>query len=108
GEPAGQRLALVAAGEERKLARVARAHVLEPAGRGLKRFVPGNFGEFTRASGAYPLQRRAQPRRRSVRHDAGGAFAAQHALVDRMIAVAVDVADAAVLQMHADAAAARA
>ena len=71
GEPAGQRLALVAAGEERKLGRVARAHVLEPAGGGFERLVPGDFGELARASGADALQRRAQPRRRRVRHDAG-------------------------------------
>ncbi len=107
-KPAGQRLALVAAGKEGELLRIARSRLLEPARRGFQRLVPGNFREFAGAARANPFQRRAQPRRRTVRHDAGRALAADHAAVDRMIAIAVDVADAAVLQVHADAAAARA
>src|ERR1700730_14198270 len=39
-------------------------------------------------------------------HDAGGPLAAQHALVHGMVAIALDVADLAVLEEHADAAAA--
>src|SRR3569833_2658669 len=39
-----------------------------------------------------------------MRHDAGGTLGADHAAVDRVVAVAVDVTDAAVLEMHPDAA----
>ena len=39
-------------------------------------------------------------------HDAGAALAAQHAAIDRMVLVAVDVADLAVLDVDVDAAAA--
>ena len=39
-------------------------------------------------------------------HDAGGALAAQHAVVHRMVRIAVDVADSPILQVDADAAAA--
>src|SRR5437868_13040824 len=39
-------------------------------------------------------------------HDPGRALAADHAMIDRVARVALDVADAAVLQMHFDAAAA--
>ena len=105
-EPAGQRLALVTAGEKRELARVAGAHILEPAGRGFQRFVPADLGELAGAARPDALHRRAQPRWRGMRHDAGGTLAADHAAVDWVVAVAVDVADAAVLQMDPDAAAA--
>src|SRR5207302_6685618 len=89
-----------------ELARVAATHVLEPAGRGFQRFVPADLGEFAGAARPDALHRRAKPRRRRMRHDAGGALAADHPAVDRVIAVAVDVADAAILQVHPDAAAA--
>jgi hypothetical protein len=39
-------------------------------------------------------------------HDAGAALAADHAAIDRMVLVAVDVADLAILDVHIDAAAA--
>ena len=51
-------------------------------------------------------QRLLELGRRGLLHDAGGALAADHAAVDRVIAVALDVADAAVLEMHFDPAAA--
>ena len=54
----------------------------------------------TRSSGLVNL------RRRILLHDAGGALAADHAAIDRVLRIALDVADAAVLQMHFDAAAA--
>src|SRR5690606_23607968 len=44
--------------------------------------------------------------RRIVLHDPRGALGAEHALVHRVVAVSFDVADAAVLQAHVDAAAA--
>ncbi len=59
-----------------------------------------------RAALADPHQRLAQLRRRMLVHDAGGALAADDAAIDRVVAVALDVADAAILQMHFDAAAA--
>ncbi len=99
-----QPLALVAAGEKRQLARVAPAHVAEPFGGCRQRFVPFDLDEFVGAARSDPLQGLRQPRRRVMLHDAGRPFGAQHALVDRMIAVAFDVADGAVAQMHVDAA----
>ena len=104
--PAGQRLALVAAGEERELPGVALAHLAQPLRGKAQRLVPGDLLELARAARADAQQRRPQPRRRVVLHDPGRALAAQHALVDGVVAVAVDVADPPVLQVHADAAAA--
>jgi hypothetical protein len=49
-------------------------------------------------------QRLAQPGRAQVLHDAGAALAADHSAVDRMIAVAGDVADLPVLDVDIDAA----
>ena len=75
-------------------------------GREPQGLVPGDLAEVARAARADAQQRRLQPRRRIVLHDAGRALAAQHALVHGMVAVALDVADLAVLEEHADAAAA--
>ena len=86
--------------------RVGLAHAAQPAGRGLQRLVPGDLPELARAALAHALQRRPEPRRRVLRHDAGRALAAEHALVHRVVRVALDVADAAVLQVDFDAAAA--
>ncbi len=58
-----------------------------------------------------PVRSRGLPpatRRRIVVHDPCGSLAADHAVVHRMRGIAVDVADAAVLQVHPDAAPARA
>jgi hypothetical protein len=52
------------------------------------------------------LERLGQPRRRILLHDARGALGADHALVERMIGVALDVADLAIAQGDADTAAA--
>ena len=103
---AGQRLRLVAAGEEGELFRVGLAHAVEPAGRDASassQEISWNSPEPrgpTRFSGAL------QPGRRVMLHDAGRALGAQHAAVDRVVAVALDVADLAVLDMDVDAAAA--
>ena len=102
--PAGQRLALVASGEEGELARVGFADVAQPFGGQRHRLVPFDLLEIAGAALAHPQQRLGQPRRRVVVHDAGRALAAQHALVHRMGLVALDVANAAILQMHLDAA----
>jgi len=102
--PACQRLALIAPGEEGELARIGLADRIEPAGRDSKRFLPADLAEFAGAARADAQQRAAQPRRRVLRHDAGGALGAEHAAIDRMFGIAVDIADAAVAHMHANAA----
>ena len=71
-----------------------------------KRFLPLDLAELARAARTAAQQRLLQPRRAVMLHDAGAALAAQHAAIDRMILVAVDVADLAVLDVHVDAAAA--
>ena len=103
-EPTGQGLALIAAGEERKLPWIGLADVAEPLRCEPKCFVPADRLELTRTTRADPLHRPREARWRIVLHDAGGTLAAQHALIHRMIAVAFYVADAAVLQMHLNAA----
>ena len=103
---AGEALRLVAAGEKSQLFRGCIADRLEPADGDLERLVPGDFFEFTRPARADPLERRAQPRGGGVLHDPRRAFAAEHALVDRVVAVALDVDDLFALHVHVDAAAA--
>ena len=61
--PAGQRLALVAAGEERELVGIARADRREPAGRDPQCLVPLDFLELAFAAFAHAQQRLVQPRR---------------------------------------------
>ena len=102
GPPAGQRLRLVAAREEGELLRVLGADLAQPVGGRLQRFFPGDLLELARAARTDALERRFEARRRVVLHDAGGALAAQHALVHRVIAVAVDVTDLAVLEIDVD------
>jgi hypothetical protein len=106
--PAGQRLRLVAAGEEGQLVRVARADRRQPRGGDLERFVPADLAELAAAALAHPQQRPRQPRRRVVLHDPGRALGAEHAAIDRVLGIALDVADPSVRQPNLDAAAARA
>ncbi len=102
--PAGQGLRLVASGEEGELARVAAADGAEPLGGGGERFVPFDLAELAAAARADAAQGLGQSRRRILLHDAGRALGAHHAAVHGVIAVALDVADAAILEMHFDAA----
>ncbi len=104
--PAGQRLALVAPGEERQLPRIARTDAAEPRRGRRQRLLPLDLLELGGAALANPLQRPGQARRGVVLHDTGRALGAQDAVVDRVVAVALDVADPAVLEVHFDAAAA--
>src|SRR5690606_32278612 len=104
--PAGQRLAPVAAAEECQLVATALADGLEPFGRDSHRLVPLDLDKLATAALAHTLERLLQPRRRVVLHDPGRALGAEHALVHRMIGIALDVAQAAVLDVDADAAAA--
>src|SRR3546814_15764353 len=64
--PAGQRLRLVAAGEERELVQVALADRRQPVGGDLQRLVPLDFSELALAAFAHAQQGLFQPRRRVV------------------------------------------
>jgi hypothetical protein len=107
-EEAGQRLHLVAAGEQGELLRVGGADLRQPLGQDREGLLPGDRLELAGAALAARLaqQRLRQPRRRVLLHDAGAALGADHALVERMVGVAVDVAHLPVDHVHADAAAA--
>ena len=107
-EQSRQGLHLVAAGEQRKLLRVGGTDLLQPLLEQRQRLVPLDRHELTVTALAARLaqQRLGQPRRRVLLHDAGRTLGADHALVERVIGVALDVAHLAVAQMHADAAAA--
>ena len=105
-EIAGERLGLVAAGEEGEAVRIGRADAREPLGRDRERLFPFDLDKLARAARADALQRLAQPGRRQHAHDAGRALGAEHAAIDRMVAIALDIAKRAVFQMDLDAAAA--
>jgi hypothetical protein len=85
--------------------RVGGADRRQPLDRGRERLVPFDLAEHAGAALADPFQGLAQFGRRLLLHDARGALAADHPAIDRVIAVALDVADAAILQMDFDAAA---
>ena len=108
GEEAGQGLHLVAAGEEREFLRVSRTDRAEPFGHEFEGAFPGDRFEFAGAAWRAGLaqQRLGQPRRRVLLHDPGGSLGADDAFVERMLGIAVDVANLAVAQVHPDAAAA--
>lgn len=74
----------------------------------VERLLPLNLLEVAGAALAHPQQWLGQARRGVVLHDPGRASGADHAVVHRMIGVALDIADASVSQMDADAAAASA
>jgi hypothetical protein len=114
-EEARQRLHLVAAGEEGEFLRVFRPDGPEARFQHREGFVPGNALELARAALAAALAAHGmgEAGRRLLLHDAGGALGADHALVERVRGIAVDIADRSLalrvlLQMHANAAAARA
>ncbi len=107
-EHAGQRLHLVAPGEQRELLRVGGADLGQALGQGRERLFPRDrleLGAAALGAGLAP-QRLGQARGRILLHDARRALGADHALVQRVVGVAVDVAQLPVLQVHADAAAA--
>jgi hypothetical protein len=78
------------------------ADVAQPFGREAKRLLPLDLLEFAGAAFAGAKQRLAQLCRRILLHDAGGALAAQHTAVNGMILVALDIADATVLDVDFD------
>ena len=97
--PRGQGLALVAAGEEGELVGIGGAAPGQPCGGDVQRLVPLDLLEFAAAPFADTLQGLGQARRRIQLHDAGRTLGAQHALIHRMVAVALDEADGAVAQI---------
>src|SRR5690606_41084370 len=103
---AGEGRGLDATRENRVLLRVAGADAGEPIGGDAHRLVPFDLAKPAFATLAHAQQRLLQPRRAKVLHDAGIALATEHAAVDRVVAVARNVADGAVLKVHVDAAAA--
>ena len=106
GPPAGQRLRLVAPGEEGELGRITPANLAKPLGRQFQRLVPLDLAEFARSPLACSKQRLGQLCRSVLVHDARTTLGAQHTLVDRMIGIALDVTDRTVLQVDPDTAAA--
>ncbi len=106
GPPAGKGLGLVAAGEEGELARIGVADVRKPLRCDAERFVPFDFLERTLAARADALEGFSQFGGRILLHDPGGTLGAENALVHGMIGVALEIADLAVAQVNAHAAAA--
>ena len=104
GPPAGQGLRLVAAREERETPRILAPHFREPQRGGAQRLFPADLTELAGAARPHADQRFRETRRRGVLHDARGTLAADHALVHGVVAVAFDVFDRAILQIHLDAA----
>lgn len=104
--PAGQGLRLVAPGEKGELIGVALADVAQPLRGEAERLFPFDLAKLAGAA----LARAAGvcSGARVMLLDAGRTLGADHAAVDRMLRIAVDVADLAVLQVHADATPARA
>src|ERR1700749_2947405 len=95
--PAGQRLTLVAPGEEGEVARFALVDLAEPVRGDRHRLFPLDLLELAAAARADAQQGLLEPGGRVMLHDPGRALGAEHALVDRVVAVAFDVANAAVL-----------
>src|SRR6185312_8527671 len=104
--PSGERLRLIAAGEEGEATRVAVADGAEPRRGRRHRLVPFDLAELAAAARPDAHERLGQARRRVMLHDPRRALGAEHAAIDGMRAVSLDVADAAVAEMHFDAAAA--
>ncbi len=90
--PGCQALGLVTPREEGKALGVFFQRFQPLHGRG-KRFFPCYLLKLTGATRANALHGRFQARGRIVLHDARRALGAQHALVDRVVAVALDIFD---------------
>ena len=104
GEQAGERLHLIAAGEEREFFRIFGTQLGEPLFEHSEGFVPGDDleGALAALGAGFAPQRLGESTRRVLLHDPRAALGADHALVQRMIGVAVDVAHLAIAQMHPD------
>ena len=110
GEQAGESLHLVASREQRKTPRVGGAYFRKAIFEDPKRIIPRDRLEVGRAAltAGFSPERPRQACRRVLFHRAGGALGADHTPVDWMIRIAVDIADRAILDRHADSAAASA
>ncbi|OIQ70942.1 hypothetical protein GALL_474420 [mine drainage metagenome] len=108
GEQAGERLHLVAPGEQRELSRIGGAQMPQTVFEQLQRVVPGDRLELPLPAFASRLapQGMGQPRRGHLFHDARRALGANHAPVEGMVGIAFDEPHLTVAQMHLDAAAA--
>lgn len=106
GEEAGKGLHLVASGKESELLRVFGANPAQPLFHDAEGLVPGNGFELGVAAlrALLAQQRLGQAGGRILFHDAAGTLGANHALVQRVIGVALDVTHLAVLERDADAA----
>ena len=103
---AREALRLIAPGEEGEFGGIGLADRFQPVAGDLKRLIPADLLELARASGADAFEGCAQARGRVNLHDPRRALGAEHALVHRVIAIALDIRDLAILHVHVDAAAA--
>ena len=108
GEHSGQRLHLVAAGKQRKLLGVFGAQLAQALLQDLEDLLPGDLLEVRIAAfaAAAASQRLGQPRRRILFHNPRRTLGADHAFVQRVVGIALDVPNLAVAQGDADPAAA--
>ena len=105
--PEGRKaLRLIASGEEGELMRCRFVQFCEPADGCAHGLFPADLLVFARSTGTDTFQRLAQARRRVDLHDPGRAFGAKNPLVHRVVTVAFDIGDFAVLHVHVDPAAA--
>jgi hypothetical protein len=92
-EIAGERLRLVAPGEEHEPLGIGGAQMRQPLGDDAERLLPLDFLELAGAARAHTPERLAQPGRGKHVHDPGRALGAQHPAIDRVLAVALDIAE---------------
>jgi hypothetical protein len=104
--PAGEGLRLVAAGEEGEAFGGGLAERLQPGDGGLKRLLPGDLLEAAFAARPHAAEGGLQAGGRGDLLDPRRALGAEDAPVHRVVAVALDIGDAPVLDMHVDPAAA--
>ena len=105
GEQTGERLHLIAAGEQREFFRIGRADFFEAFFQNSEGLIPTDFLKIIRTALAARLapQGLGQTPGRILLHDAGRALRTDHTLIKGMIGIALNVTDFAVAQMHIDA-----
>src|SRR4029077_17838039 len=99
---AGQGLALITAGEKGEPFGILATDCRQPFDRRRDCLLPLDFAKLAGPAFAHSLERLSQLCRRTLLHDAGSALAADYPSVDRMVAVAFDVTNVAILQMNFD------
>ena len=100
--PAGEALALIAAGEESELFRVCFSYRAQPIGSGGERLFPLDFAELARAALAHTDQWLGQATGGIMLLDAGRPFTTDDPLIHRVIAVAIDIGNSAVFEVNPD------